>query len=265
VSVPVTETEPHPAAASRFGFLGLRFDDVTLAEAVERVIQFVKSGKPHSVFTLNAELIVRAQTDAWLRDVYQSAHLATVDSYVVGYSIRACGHALREPVSAARLMFALLPVANAEKFSVYLLGASEDIVRTVARRITEQYPDVVIAGFRNGYFDSEAKDEVVEEIRASNADLLFVAMSTPLKEAFIHTNLATLNVPVCIGVGGTFDIIAGKTKHAPGWISRLGLEWFYRFAQEPRRLWKRYLTTNAVFLRLLGREWLRTTRRAARQ
>lgn len=265
MSIPLTETEPHAAAASTFGFLGLRFDNVTLAEAVERVVGFVRSGNPHSVFSLNAELIVRAQTDAWLRGVYQCAHLATVDSYVVGYSVRACGHALQEPVSAARLMFALLPVANAERFRIYLLGASEEIVRAVATRITEQYPDVVIAGVRNGYFDPEDEVEIVEEIRASNADLLFVAMSTPLKEAFIHTNLATLNVPACIGVGGTFDILAGKTKHAPGWISRLGLEWFYRFAQEPRRLWKRYLTTNAVFLRLLGREWLRTTRRAARR
>jgi N-acetylglucosaminyldiphosphoundecaprenol N-acetyl-beta-D-mannosaminyltransferase len=261
----MTAVEPSPFTQARFEFLGLQFDNVTVAEAAKRVVGFVRSGTPHAVFTLNAELIVRAQTDDWLRGVYRAAQLTTVDSYVVGYGVRACGRPLKGPASAARLMFELLPIANAERFRIYLLGASEDIVKTVAARIAEQYPDLVIVGFRNGYFDLDHDDEVVEEIRASNPDLLFVAMSTPLKERFISRNLAIMNVPACIGVGGTFDILAGKTKHAPGWISRLGMEWSYRLIQEPRRLWKRYLTTNFVFLRLLAGEWVREKRQGARR
>ena len=241
---------------NRFDFLGLRFDNVTLSESVARVVEFIASGEPHAICALNAELIVRAQSDEWLCGVYENADLVTVDSYVVGYGARMCGRPLKEPVNGARLMLALLPVASERGFRVFLLGATEEVVNAVAARIGREYPGIVIAGWRDGYFDLGDDGDVVESIRASNADLLFVAMSSPLKERFISKNLAALDVPVCLGVGGTFDILAGKTKQAPEWLSKLCLEWLYRFIQEPRRLWKRYFTTNPRFLRLLAREWL---------
>jgi N-acetylglucosaminyldiphosphoundecaprenol N-acetyl-beta-D-mannosaminyltransferase len=250
-----------PRTLSRFKFLGLYFDNLSLSESVARVVGFIASGKPHAVFTLNAEAIVRAQFDPWLRGVYHAADLVTVDSYVVGYGVRVCGRAFKEPVSAARLMFKLLPVANDRSFRVFLLGATDDVVKAVGDQIRQTYPEIVIAGSQNGYFDFDHDEKVVAGIRASNADLLFVAMSTPLKERFINKNLAAMNVPVCLGVGGAFDIVAGKTKHAPKWISQLGLEWFFRFVQEPRRLWRRYLTTNSLFLLLLAKEWLRKSTR----
>ena len=246
---------------NRFEFLGLHFENLSLSESVARVVEFIASGEPHMVFTLNAELIVRAQSDERLHGIYEAADLVTIDSYVVGYCVRMCGRPFKEPVSAARLMFELLPVASDRGFRIFLLGATEEVVEAVSANIGRRYPGIVIAGSRDGYFDLEDKEGVVASVRASNADLLFVAMSTPLKERFISKNLAALGVPACIGVGGAFDILAGKTKHAPNWISRLCLEWFYRFIQEPRRLWKRYLTTNSTFLRLLAREWLRQRRR----
>jgi N-acetylglucosaminyldiphosphoundecaprenol N-acetyl-beta-D-mannosaminyltransferase len=248
----------------RFEFLGLHFENLSLAQSVERVVEFVASGVPHMIFTLNAELIVRAQSDTWLRSVYDAADLVTVDSYVVGYGARLCRRPVREPVSAARLMFELLPVANERGYRIFLLGATRGVVDAVSAHVATTYPGVVLSGARDGYFGPGDEAGIVESIRASGADLLFVGMSTPLKEAFIGKNLAALGVPVCIGVGGAFDILAGKTRHAPRWMSRLCLEWFYRFMQEPRRLWKRYLTTNSMFLRLLVGELLRQRKRGSK-
>ena len=110
-------------------------------------------------------------------------------------------------------------------------------------------------GWQHGYFNFDDDREIVERIRKSRPDVLFVAMSTPLKEFFISRNLKNMNVPVSIGVGGSVDVASGYCRLAPLWVTRMGLEWFYRLVQEPRRLWKRYLITNPVFIWLVAREF----------
>jgi N-acetylglucosaminyldiphosphoundecaprenol N-acetyl-beta-D-mannosaminyltransferase len=244
------------SARDRFNYLGLSFDRVTMKQAVERLEEFVASGRPHMVFTPNAELIVRSQSESNLAKTYRETDLLTVDSYVAFYAARLLGHSLAEPVSAARLMVALLSVASRKKYKFYLLGAKADVVAVVAKKLPMEYPGIDVVGYRDGYFKKDEEAKIVSDIAASKADFLFVAMSTPFKENFIHGNLVEMNVPVCMGVGGTFDILAGRTKFAPAWLSRMGLEWLYRLAQEPRRLWRRYLFTNLDFIRLVARELL---------
>ncbi|HWA20173.1 MAG TPA: WecB/TagA/CpsF family glycosyltransferase [Devosia sp.] len=224
-----------------------------MVEALERVENFVVKRNPAMVFTPNAELIVRSQSETDLAAVYRRADLVTIDSYVAFYAARLLGLRMPEPVSAARLMVALLPIASSKKQKAFLLGAKPDVVADVATKLNSDYPGIQIVGFRDGYFKPADESALVAQIRDSGADYLFVAMSTPFKERFISQHLEEMAVPVSIGVGGTFDILAGRTRFAPEWISKLGLEWFYRFIQEPRRLWRRYLFTNLSFIGLVAR------------
>jgi N-acetylglucosaminyldiphosphoundecaprenol N-acetyl-beta-D-mannosaminyltransferase len=140
---------------------------------------------------------------------------------------------------------------------VYFLGASQDVLDEMLRRIKERYPSLRRAGSRNGYFEEAESETVVSDIRKAHPDLLFVGTSTPKKEIFLQKWGDSLDVPVCHGVGGSFDVMAGLTRRAPLFMQNMGLEWFYRFIQEPRRMWKRYLTTNSVLLFMLAREWMR--------
>ncbi len=239
---------------NQFNFLGLNFHNFTLDEAIEQLEYFIQTKKPHMVFTPTAELIVRANENQNLKEIYNCTDLLTIDSFVVYYVTKLFGKPVVEPVSAARLMFNFLNIAYKKEYRLYLLGATQEVVTTTVENLKRKYNGINIVGWHNGYFDFSNDSNVVQDIVEKKPDVLFVAMSSPIKENFINKNLKKINVPVCIGVGGSLDIIAGKRKLAPAWISKIGLEWFYRLIQEPKRLWKRYLITNTKFLWLLLRE-----------
>lgn len=241
----------------QFEFLGLNFHSYTMQEVLDKIEEFIASRRPHMIFTPTAELIVRANKDAELRKKYNQTDILTVDSYVVYYSAKLFGKPVKEPVSAARITLNFLPIAHKKNYRIYLLGAKEEVVCKVVENLQKQYPGINIIGWHNGYFDFNNDEEIVQDIVNANPDVLFVAMSSPLKENFIYKNLSRMNVPVSIGVGGTFDIIAGKCNLAPEWISKIGLEWFYRLIQEPKRLYKRYLVTNTKFIWLLIKYFLK--------
>src|SRR5262249_22127777 len=134
------------------------------------------------------------------------------------------------------------------------LGAKCEVVEALVERCLIQYPGLEIAGFRDGYFSPDDHLPIVEAIRSSGAHMLFVGKPTPFKETWCERHRQRLEVPVIIGVGGSFDVLAGFIKRAPRWVQSLGLEWFWRLLMEPRKLWKRYLTTNSEFMWLAGRE-----------
>ena len=241
----------------RFTFLGLKFNNYTRNEAVEKLEHFIQTGRSHMASTITAELVVRANEDESLRKIYNKADLLTIDSFVVYYAARLLGKPFPEPVNAARLMLDFLPIARNKGYRVYLLGASEDVVVKTAQIIENRYPGINIVGFHNGYFDFDNDRDIVYDIKSKNPDILFVGMTSPLKENFASKNLDNLGVPVSIGVGGCFDTIAGKSHLAPLWVSRAGLEWFYRLIQEPGRMWRRYTITNIKFLFLLLKELIK--------
>jgi len=237
-----------------FDFLGLNFHSRTMASAMARLEDFIRAGKPSMVFTPTAELIVRANKDRRLKQIYDNTDLLTLDSFVVYYAARLFGKQVSEPVSAVRLMFNFLKVIHDKGYKLYLLGAKEEVVNKTAEVIKGKYPGINIVGWHNGYFDFNNDGDVVEDIKNKRPDVLFVAMSSPLKEEFISRNIDKMMVPVSMGVGGSFDIIAGQCRLAPEWVSKIGLEWLYRLMQEPGRLWKRYLVTNTKFLSLVIKE-----------
>jgi len=152
------------------------------------------------------------------------------------------------------LMVRLLTAAGERRLRVYFLGARREVVTALVEKSRVQHPGIEIAGFRDGYFGVDDHIGIVEEIRASRAHLLFVGMPSPFKETWCERHRQRLEVPVIIGVGCSFDVLAGFIRRAPRWMQALGLEWFWRLLMEPRKLWKRYLTTNIEFIWLAGRE-----------
>ncbi|MDD2653613.1 MAG: WecB/TagA/CpsF family glycosyltransferase [Candidatus Omnitrophica bacterium] len=237
-----------------FKVFGLNYNNVTLDDAVATMEEFIKERRPRAVFTTGAELVARAHKDKELKKIYASADMLTVDSHVVYFACRLLGKSLKEPVSAAKLMFRFLEKTQNTGYRLFFLGAKEEILEKAISNLKGKHPNLNIVGRHHGYFDFSQDYDIIKKINEARPDVLFVAMSSPLKERFISKNLSRLNVPVSFGVGGTIDIAAGYCKFAPKWVSKIGFEWFYRFLQEPKRLWKRYATTNLIFIWVVLRE-----------
>ena len=240
-----------------FKFLNINFNALTISDTILTIEKLIASKTPSMYFSLSAELIVMANKDEKLRNIYNQSKILTIDSYVVYYLSKLFGKNVSEPVSASRVMLNILPVAESKNYRIFLLGASEEVIVKVVENLKNTFKNINIVGYSNGYFDKNNAAAIVNKITQSKPDILFVAMSSPIKENFIYSNLSAMNVPVSIGVGGIFDIISGKCKLAPRWISKIGFEWFYRFLQEPKRMWKRYLVTNLIFLWLVLKNILR--------
>ena len=164
------------------------------------------------------------------------------------------GKSLPERVTGIDLMHGILTKGDSLGYRVFCLGATEEVSEKVSLEITKRYPGIVIAGLQHGYFKDEEEEAVASRIADSHADVLFVAITSPKKEQFMARWNSTMKVPVVHGVGGSFDVLAGKVQRAPLLWQKYGLEWLYRVKQEPRRLWKRYLVTNTLFIALLLKE-----------
>jgi N-acetylglucosaminyldiphosphoundecaprenol N-acetyl-beta-D-mannosaminyltransferase len=157
-----------------------------------------------------------------------------------------------ERVAGIDLMVQLLGVCAQQGYRPYFLGARRDVLDRAIAVARQRWPGLEFAGSRDGYFRSEEEPAVVDEIRRSGADCLFIGMPTPRKERFLHQHRDSLGVPFIMGVGGSFDVLAGLVARAPAAMQRLGLEWLHRTLQEPRRMWRRYLATNIAFAGLLA-------------
>jgi N-acetylglucosaminyldiphosphoundecaprenol N-acetyl-beta-D-mannosaminyltransferase len=153
----------------------------------------------------------------------------------------------RETVAASYLMFELLKICAEKRYRIFLLGGSPEIVERVVVNLKSQNPNLLLVGHAHGYFSDDNEPEIVRQITDADADILFIGMASPRKEEFAYRNWERIGVPVQIGVGGSIEILAGERHFPPRWVRTLGLEWSGRLIQEPRRLWKRYLFTNAAF------------------
>ena len=245
-------------AASRIDIMGCQIDNLSMEQTLQTIEGFITSGRPHQHVVVNVDKLVKAQRDAGLRDIINSCDLINADGMPVVWASRLLGKPLVERVAGVDLFEALMARAAVQGWRVYLLGAREPVVRKVHDLYLQKYPGLRITGYRDGYWQPEQEAEVVNQIRTAGADLLFVAISSPKKEQFLSRHQADMRVPFSMGVGGTFDVAAGLVKRAPLWMQRSGLEWFYRFLQEPRRMFRRYFIDDMAFFRLLWSEWRRT-------
>ena len=207
-----------------------------------------KNKQIHHV-VVNAAKIVALQTDFKLRESVNSCDLINADGQAVVWASRILGQPLKERVAGIDLMENLVALAHKKNYKVFFLGAKEQVVSKVVSMYSDKYSNDIIAGYRNGYFDENQEQDIAKQISQSGADILFVAISSPTKENFLYDNKQALRgVNFIMGVGGSFDVISGLVKRAPLWMQKIGMEWFYRFAQEPKRMWKRYLIGNIKFI-----------------
>ncbi|MBN2560126.1 MAG: WecB/TagA/CpsF family glycosyltransferase [Phycisphaerae bacterium] len=240
----------------------VRIDAMSTNDVLAAVDEAISARRRLLIGVVNAAKLVRMNRDEALRRAVLGADLIVADGISVVWASRLLLRRLPERVAGIDLMTRMLRQADDRGYRVYCLGASEEVLLKVTERIRKEYPRAVLVGARSGYYAAEEEEDIAKEIAAARPDLLFVGMTSPKKEKFLATWASVMNVPVCHGVGGAFDVMAGKVKRAPRLWQRLGLEWLYRAIQEPNRLGRRYLVTNTLFLWMLAREAARGLRRA---
>ena len=234
----------------RFPILNTYVNALSLGETVEAVEGIIRRRKPTQHVVVNASKVNLMEADPALASIVNGCPLINADGASIVWAAKQLGVPLKERVTGIDLFQKLVELAASKSYKVYLFGAKEDVVSKVKKIFEDQYPGIRIVGYRNGYFTEADEPQIVADMAASGADMMFVAFSSPKKEYWVHEHLDQMGIPFVMGVGGSFDVIAGVTDRAPKWMQDHGLEWFYRFIQEPGRLWKRYIVGNAKFVML---------------
>jgi exopolysaccharide biosynthesis WecB/TagA/CpsF family protein/anti-anti-sigma factor len=245
----------HPPLA----ILGVPFDNVTTAETIATIDDMIASRQPHYLVTANVDFLVQAQEDVELRRILFDAHLVLCDGTPLVWASRLLGNPLLERVAGADLVPLLLRVAAEKGYRVFFLGATPESVQQAIDNLKKIHPTLIIADYYSPPFNKLLEmdhDEIKRRIVEAKPDLLFVSFGCPKQEKWIAMHYRSLGVPVSAGVGATIDFLAGMVKRAPLWMQRVGMEWIYRLAQEPRRLFKRYFKDLWVFgWKILGQLW----------
>lgn len=226
----------------RIDFLGTPLDDVDIQDALQQADEFICSRRPHHIVVTNANKFWLIRHDQRLKGIVDRADLILPERAIALCSA-ILGKAIKGDVAGVAFAQALLPYCEDRGYSIYFLGASDEVQASLLEMVRDKYPRLKVAGCHHGFFLKDKNDFVLEDIRQSAPDVLLVAMGSPLQEYWIRENIdiAKMSVPVSIGVGGSFDVIAGLKKDAPQWVRKSGFEWLFRGMQDPAYYWKRYL------------------------
>lgn len=220
----------------RIEVLGVPVDCLNMQMAVETVDRMIKGSSPHAIIAVNPEKIMRAKADRQLFSQIKAASLLIPDGIGIVFAAWLLGLGRMERVPGSELMPALCGLAARKGYKIFLFGSSPEVNLCAARKIQDTYPGIVIAGRRDGYLSKEEIPGLITQINSSGADILFVALGSPRQEHWMHEHLPRLNVKICQGVGGTFDVICGKVRRAPLLWRKIYLEWLYRLLSQPKRL-----------------------------
>lgn len=237
------------AVDRRYPILNTYVNALSMEETISEVERIIALRQPTQHVVINASKVNLMRRDETLRQIVNACPLINADGASIVWAAKKLGVPLKERVTGIDLFLNLVKLAAEKGYKIYLFGAKEEVVQKVKEIFTNQYPTLQIVGIRNGYFTEDDEPEMVNAMAQSGADMMFVAFSSPKKEYWVNRYLRQLNIPFVMGVGGSFDVVAGVTNRAPKWMQNHGLEWFYRFIQEPRRMWKRYVGGNAAFIR----------------
>jgi N-acetylglucosaminyldiphosphoundecaprenol N-acetyl-beta-D-mannosaminyltransferase len=228
--------------------------DVTMQETLQWIDRWVNLGGPHQIATVNPEFLMRAREHAAFRELLSKAALCIPDGIGILLAARLRGIRLRERVAGSDLVPNLAKAAAARGWRVFFLGAAPGVAERAAARLSVEHPHLIVAGCYAGSPAPEEEDEITDRIRRTDADIVLVAYGAPNQDLWLERNLSATGASVGIGVGGSFDFIAGVSRRAPGWIQKLGLEWLHRLVLEPWR-WRRQLALPYfVWLVLTGRD-----------
>lgn len=244
----VPASVPAAAPPGRALFFGAPLDLLTMNGVLARAEQAMIARTPLTHVSLNVAKLVAMRKDSRLREDVERGDIVSPDGMGIVWGARLLGLKVPERVAGVDLMERLLELCAQRGYRPYILGAEESVLRRAAAILAARYPGLTFAGLRNGYFQDDEAPAVAAAVRDSGADCLLVAISSPKKERFMKAHGAATGASWVMGVGGSIDVAAGLVRRAPSWAQRCGLEWLYRLGQEPRRLWRRYLLTNGLFV-----------------
>jgi N-acetylglucosaminyldiphosphoundecaprenol N-acetyl-beta-D-mannosaminyltransferase len=242
-------------AAARVNILGIQVDRVGMKDTISRIDQFIANRKPHIIVTPNVDHLIKARKDAEFKRIYDQADLAVPDGVPLLWAARFLGKPLVERVNGTDLFKILCAHAARSGYRVFFLGAAPGVAAKAARNLEKRYPGLNVVGTYSppfDFFNDFSENQHIEEmIRAARPDILFVGLGAPKQEKWMHRRLHKLQVPVCVGIGASFEYVAGATRRAPQWMQKKGLEWLFRVLVHPGRYWKRYLVDDIKFFPLV--------------
>jgi N-acetylglucosaminyldiphosphoundecaprenol N-acetyl-beta-D-mannosaminyltransferase len=238
--------------SERHDFLGVPISCLTLDQTVVAAEQAMHHRKMLQHVCLNVAKFVAMRSNPELDRDVRSSDIVSVDGMGIVWAARALGIGVPERVAGVDIMDGVIALCAAKGYRAYFLGARPDVLVQAMRNAKERFPSLVFAGSRDGYFKTEEEPKIVAAIKSSRPDCLFIGMPTPQKERFLSRYRNSLGVPFIMGVGGSLDILAGRTRRAPLLLQKTGLEWLFRTIQEPVRLGPRYIKTNARFVAIFA-------------
>ena len=250
-----------PIIPGRVDILGTSIDNVSIQGAIDSIVSLVERGRFSFTVTANVDHVMKLRKDPEFRAIYESANLVVADGVPLLWAARALGTPLKGRVNGTDLMEGVISVAAEKGFSIYLLGGSGDSAADSAEILKQRHPRLSVAGHRSPPFGFErdpVMDAAVErQVAQAHPDVLFVALGAPKQEKWIARHGARTGARHTIGVGASFSFISGQVSRAPELMQRAGLEWLWRLAEEPRRLWRRYLWDDLPFFGLITAEVLK--------
>lgn len=235
----------------KISVLDIMIDCVTMQEAVDTIQRFIDSGKPHLIATANAEMVMFSQQDRELADILNHADLVVPDGAGVVWAARYQGAPMPERVAGYDLAQRLLALSAQRGHRVFMFGGAPGVAEKAKAAAEKNYPGLQIAGTRSGFFSPEDEAAIINEIREAEPAILLAALGVPKQEKWLQAHLSALNVPICMGVGGTFDVMAGNVRRAPVWMQRANLEWLFRLLNQPSRA-IRMLALPRFVLKVMG-------------
>ncbi len=237
-----------PTPKDKIILLGITMDNITMTDAIDRILSWLNDTDPKQICFVNADCANIAYKNKTYLDVLKQADLCLADGIGLKLAGKLLGQHITQNVNGTDMFPKLCEALSNRSGRLFLLGARPEVVEGLVAWIGANHPKVIISGYQHGYFNKEEEPKIIERINDSGANLLLVALGSPRQDLWIDSHLEKLSIGVAIGVGGLFDFYSGRLPRAPYWMREIGLEWFYRFMQEPRRLWKRYLIGNVLFL-----------------
>lgn len=240
---------------------GIEIDNCSMQEAIHRIEEAIQQKKTSLVVTPNAQHINIVQQDNEFKKIYNEASLVLPDSVPLIWASKILGQPLKERVAGADILPTFCKIAVRKKYKIFLLGAGPGVAKKAAKILENKNPGLVISDTYSPPFGFEQDErenfKIIKMIKTCKPDVLFVGLGTPKQEKWSWNHKEKMSVPVIICVGASFDFIAQKSIRAPLWMQKSGLEWFHRLCQEPRRLWKRYLVGNIIFILLVMKEFIK--------
>lgn len=226
------QTGPFP---NRLKILSTRIDNISLSDALTLVSSYLTDNNQHQIITANTLMIFEAQKNERLKNIFDTASLVIPESAGIRWAAKSLKIPISEKIPGIDFMISMLNYAQQKKHPVFFLGAKEEVIKKAVDETKKKFPELIIAGFHNGYFSGNEQD-VISRIRSSNAEILFAGLNTPFQEIWLNKNLGKLGVKIAMGVGGSFDVLSGNLRRAPGWIIAMDMEWVFRVVQQPWRI-----------------------------